>query len=233
MMKGRNRRQIIQTDGDFPSAGHKLSIQAITGVEADLVEVLARIVEQRDPYTATHMSRVAWLSVHIGTRLGFDERRLAGLRLGAELHDLGKFAVPTEILTKPGRLSSQELELVKQHPKKGYEVVAPFAWSWRVPEMLLQHHERIDGSGYPHGIKGSEILDEAKIIAVADVADAMISHRPYRSAFPRQQAIDELKGWRGARYEPVVVDACVELLNDGSFALPSDAPDFAQMPDRS
>jgi HD-GYP domain-containing protein (c-di-GMP phosphodiesterase class II) len=178
--------------------------------EPDVAEVLAGMVDER--YTTLHMSRVAWLSVQIGAKLGFSENRLAGLRLGAQLHDVGKFAIPAEILMKATQLSGPEFEVMKQHPQIGYDLVRRFSWSWPVPDMVLQHHERIDGSGYPHALRGSEILPESKIIAVADVVDAMLSNRPYRAALPKQHVVDELTVWRGTRYDTASVDACLDVL---------------------
>ena len=213
--------------------GLDAGVQVIVGMMSDLADVLSKMINERDPYTATHMSRVAWLSGHIGKELGLDQDRLTGLELGAQLHDLGKFSIPTEILTKPGRLSPQEIELVKQHPQRGYDIVSCFSWSWPIPEMVLQHHERVDGMGYPLGLQDRDILDEAKIIAVADVVEAMISHRPYRPALPKQAAMAELSKWRGTRYEPMVADACLDLLNNDDFSLPNDVPDFDQTRDRS
>jgi HD-GYP domain-containing protein (c-di-GMP phosphodiesterase class II) len=203
------------------------------GNEDVLAAVLGEMVQQRDPYTARHMSRVEWLSVKIALKLGLDRHRLNGLRLGARLHDLGKFSIPAEILNKPGRLSPQELELVRQHPRKGYDIVSRFRWSAPVAEIILQHHERLDGKGYPLGLAGREILLEARILTVGDVVEAMISHRPYRPALPKSVAIDEIRQGRGARYDPEAVDACLELLCEGAPDLPVEIPDLDQTSDRS
>jgi HD-GYP domain-containing protein (c-di-GMP phosphodiesterase class II) len=218
---------------DLSTLDRNFDPMTATVVAFDLAEALVKMVGQRDPYTSGHMSRVAWLSVHIGKKLDLDPHRLDGLRLGAELHDLGKSSIPTEILIKPGRLSTQELELVREHPKKGHDIVSHFSWSWPIPDMLLQHHERIDGTGYPLGIRGQDMLEEAKIIAVADVVESIISHRPYRPALPSQRAMEELTQCRGTRYDSTVVDACMALLNHNDFNLPSDVPDFSQTADRS
>jgi HD-GYP domain-containing protein (c-di-GMP phosphodiesterase class II) len=198
-----------ETDLDLASSQQHVNVQTI---EADVAEVLAAMVDERDRYTAIHMSRVAWLSVRIGRTLGFNESRLAGLRLGAQLHDVGKFAVRKDCLVKPGRLSHEEMADMKRHPQIGYDLVRRFSWSWPIPDMVMQHHERIDGSGYPNGLRGSEISREAKIIAVADVVDAMLSNRPYRPALPKQHVIDELMTWRGTHYDSAAVDACLDVL---------------------
>ena len=207
VMKTRINPSPAKESGNFPSNQQNFIMQ---NSEPHVAEVLAEMVDERD--TTFHMARVAWLSVQIGARLGFTENRLAGLRVGAQLHDVGKFAVPTEILTKAAQLSGPEFEVMKQHPQRGYDLVQRFSWSWPVPDMVLQHHERIDGSGYPRGLRGPEILPESKIIAVADVVDAMLSNRPYRAALPKQHVVDELTIWRGTHYDPATVDACLDVL---------------------
>jgi HD-GYP domain-containing protein (c-di-GMP phosphodiesterase class II) len=207
VMKTGINSSLAKESGNFPSTQSNFVMQ---NSEPDVAEVLAGMVDER--YTTLHMSRVAWLSVQIGATLGFSEHRLAGLRLGAQLHDVGKFAIPTEILTKAAQLSEPEFEVMKQHPQTGYDLVRRFSWSWPVPDMVVQHHERIDGSGYPHGLRGPEILPEAKIIAIADVVDAMLSNRPYRAALPKQHIVDELTIWRGTHYDTATVDACLDVL---------------------
>src|SRR5215470_10913572 len=210
-MKTGNRESAIDTQTDIGIASPQQTVNDQT-IEADVAEVLAAMIDERDRYTAMHMSRVAWLSVRIGRTLGFNESRLAGLRLGAQLHDVGKFAVRKDSLIKPGRLSREEMADMKRHPQIGYDLVRRFSWSYPIPEMVLQHHERIDGSGYPNGLRGSQVLREAKVIAVADVVDAMLSNRPYRPALPKQHVIDELMTWRGTRYDSAAVDACLDVL---------------------
>jgi len=210
MMNAQDGRSVVTPlDSFHTSPRHNTNSET---VERDIAEVLARMIDERDRYTALHMSRVAWLSVQIGRTMGFSESRLVGLRLGAQLHDVGKFAVPTECLMKPGPLSVEDLVVVRQHPQTGYDLVQRFSWSSPVPEMILQHHERVNGSGYPQGRRGPEILPEAKIIAVADVADAMLFNRPYRAALPKQHVVDELTTWRGTLYDCAAVDACLDVL---------------------
>jgi HD-GYP domain-containing protein (c-di-GMP phosphodiesterase class II) len=160
------------------------------------------------------------LCVAIGCELGFDEDRLEGLRLGATIHDIGKVYIPAEILNRPGRLTPAEYKLVKSHPEVGYDIVKEVKYPWPVGQMILQHQERMDGSGYPKSLKNEEIILEARIIAVADVVEAMSSHRPYRPALGTEKALAEITANRGKLYDATVVDSCIRLLkvNDFQFA---------------
>lgn len=186
-----------------------------------VVNAFSSAMEMRDTYTAGHQRRVAELSCAIAQELGFSEERLEGLRVAALLHDIGKgLFVPTEILSKPGRLTIWEMALVKVHPRAGYEVLKKVDFPWPVAEIVLQHHERLDGSGYPQGLKGEEILLEARIIAVADVVEAMSSHRPYRPALGVDKALDEIKSQKGLLYDPQIVEACWRVFSRG-FSFPS------------
>lgn len=179
------------------------------------VDLLAAAVEARDPYTAGHQARVAQLAVAIGEALGFDAHRLEGLACGATIHDLGKNAVPIAILNRPGRLAPEETALVRRHAAVGWEIANRFEWPWPIAEMIHQHHERLDGSGYPQGLAGEEILLEARIIAVADVFEAAGSDRPYRQAlgFDRARAIVVEDSDR--LFDPEVVAAFERVLDDG------------------
>ncbi|MBU4234300.1 MAG: HD-GYP domain-containing protein [Proteobacteria bacterium] len=168
------------------------------------VQALAATVESRDPYTAGHQRRVAELSVILGRRLGLPEDRLKGMYLAAMVHDLGKISVPAEILSKPGKLSEIELGLIKNHSQAGFEILKDIPFPWPIAQIILQHHERLDGSGYPHGLSGEEILKEARIMAVADVVEAMCSHRPYRPALDVRVAKDEIWSKKGVAYDPDV-----------------------------
>ena len=155
----------------------------------------------------------------IGTALGFDARRAEGLRVAGYLHDIGKITIPAEILSKPGKLSSIEYQLIQGHPQSSYNVLKDVEFPWPVAEVALQHHERIDGSGYPQGLKGEAILLEARILAVADVMEAMSSHRPYRPGLGVDKALAEIERGRGSVYDAVVVDACVKLFREHGDAL--------------
>jgi len=185
------------------------------------VQVATTLSEMRDPYTTGHERRVAEVSVAIGAELGFDERRLEGLRVAGYLHDIGKITIPSEILSKPGKLSPVEFELIKGHAQASYDVLKDVEFPWPVAQVALQHHERLDGSGYPHGLKGEAILLEARIMAVADVVEAMSSHRPYRPGLGIDKALAEIERGRGSAYDPAVVDACLRLFRDRGYAIPA------------
>jgi PAS domain S-box-containing protein len=181
------------------------------------VLAMSQVVETRDPYTAGHERRVAELATAIGSDLGLDPAVLNGLRLGSLIHDIGKISVPAEILAKPGRLSTVEFNLIKQHPRAGYEILSVIDFGRPVAEMVLQHHERLDGSGYPQGLTEHELLPETRVLAVADVVEAMSSHRPYRAALGRDAALQEIREGSGTRYDPVVVAACERVMVDEGF----------------
>lgn len=185
------------------------------------VKVATIISEMRDPYTVGHERRVAEIACAIGTELGFDGERLAGLRVAGHLHDVGKISVPSEILSKPGRISAVEYELVKGHAQASYDILKDVKFPWPIAEIALQHHERIDGSGYPNKLKGNEILFEARILAVADVVEAMSSHRPYRAGLGIDAALAEISRGRGSVYDPDVVDACLRIFQESKFVLPA------------
>jgi HD-GYP domain-containing protein (c-di-GMP phosphodiesterase class II) len=184
------------------------------------VQALAAAMELRDPYTAVHQRYVADLAVGIGRVLGLSSSRLCGLDLAATIHDIGKLGVPTEILTKAGRLSATEFELIKGHAAAGADVVAGMEFPWPVREIIWQHHERLDGSGYPRRLKGDQILLEARILAVADVTEAMASHRPYRKALGVDAALAEIEAGRGTRYDADAADACTKLFRELGHSLP-------------
>jgi PAS domain S-box-containing protein len=184
---------------------------------------LASAIELRDPYTAGHQRRVADLACTLAQRLEWSESDIAGLRLAAGVHDIGKILVPAEILAKPGRLTSVERQLVEAHPQAGHDLLKDIEFPWPVAETVLQHHERLDGSGYPHSLAGEgAILPAARILAIADVIEAMASHRPYRAALGVDVALEEIKAHRGTLYDARVVDACVELFASG-YTIPGAA----------
>jgi PAS domain S-box-containing protein len=184
------------------------------------VEVATTLSEMRDPYTAGHERRVAEIAVAIGIELGFDTQRQQGLRIAGYLHDVGKIMIPSEILSKPGKLNTAEFALVKGHPQASFDILKNVECPWPVAQVALQHHERVDGSGYPQGLKGESILLEARIMAVADVIEAMASHRPYRPGLGVDKALTEIERGRGSVYDPVVVDACLKLFREQNYQLP-------------
>ena len=185
------------------------------------VQVATTLSELRDPYTAGHERRVADIAVAIGAELGFDAQRQEGLRVAGFLHDVGKITIPSEILSKPGKLTSIEFELVKRHTQAGYNVLQGVEFPWPVAEVALQHHERINGSGYPQGLKGEAILLEARVLAVADVVEAMSSHRPYRPGLGIDKALAEIERGQGTLYDVDVADACLRLFREKRYELPS------------
>ena len=174
-------------------------------------------MEKRDPYTAGHQERVSELATAIASSMDFDNERLEWLRLGAKIHDIGKISVPTDILNKPGKLTSAEFEIIEAHPKIGYDILRDVNFPYPVKEIILQHHERLDGTGYPHKLMADEITLEAKIVAVADVVEAMSSHRPYRPAIGIGAALAEIKRGRGSAYESNTVDVCISLFKNNKF----------------
>jgi PAS domain S-box-containing protein len=182
-------------------------------------EVLSKIIENRDPYTSGHSTGVAKLAAAIARRMKLSEEEVMGLYISGILHDIGKMAVPVEILVKPGRLTELEMALIRMHPLGGYDTLKKIEFPWPVAQITLQHHERINGTGYPHCLKGEEIIPGARILAVADVVDAMTHHRPYRPAWRLEKAMDEISQGRGSLYDPQVIDACLGLMKNNQ-ALP-------------
>jgi putative nucleotidyltransferase with HDIG domain/PAS domain S-box-containing protein len=179
------------------------------------VEALIAVAEKRDPYTAGHQRRVARLAKAIAHEMGLSDHRCSGIHVAASIHDIGKIYVPAEFLTKPGAISEAEHVIIRTHPDVGYEILKTIEFPWPIADVILQHHERLDGSGYPGGLNDGAILLEAKIVAVADVLEAMSSHRPYRPSLGLSAALDEIRNYRGTRYDPQVVDACLRVMDRG------------------
>ncbi|MCX6002098.1 MAG: PAS domain S-box protein [Chloroflexi bacterium] len=185
-----------------------------------IIDAIAMMSELRDPYTAGHQRRVTHLALAIADELGLPDARKQPLRVAGLLHDVGKIYVPSEILSKPGKLTDLEMGLARAHAAAGYDVIAAIKFPWPIADIVVQHHERMDGSGYPAGLKGDDIVLEARIIAVADVVEAMISHRPYRPALGVDKALDEITANRGRLYDERAVDACIKLLTEKGFKFP-------------
>ena len=185
------------------------------------VRVASTMGEMRDPYTSGHERRVGELSAAIGAELGLSEHQVEGLRVAGYLHDLGKIMVPSEILSKPGKISPAEFALIREHARQGYEVLKEVNFPWPVALVALQHHERLNGSGYPQGLKGDEIILEARVLAVADTVEAMSSHRPYRPGLGIDAALAEIERHRSSRYCAEAVDACLRLFRDKGYQLPA------------
>jgi putative nucleotidyltransferase with HDIG domain len=179
------------------------------------ISAMAAIAEIRDPYTAGHQRRVAELAKAIALELGLGEECAETVRLAGLIHDIGKIYVPAEILSKPGRLNATEFSLIRLHPEVGYDILKRVDFPWPLAPIVLQHHEHMDGSGYPKGLRSEEILIEARILAVADVVEAMASHRPYRPALGLERALLQVSTHAGTRYDERVVDACLALFSLG------------------
>lgn len=182
------------------------------------IHTVSLAAELRDPYTAGHQRRVAELAVAIAREMGLPEEKIRGIHLAASIHDLGKINVPAEILAKPGHLSDIEIMLIKTHPQAGNDILKDVYFPWPIADMINQHHEKLDGSGYPNGLKGDQILLESRILTVADVVEAMSSHRPYRPTLGIEVALGEIERGRGSAYDPAVVDACLKLFREERFA---------------
>lgn len=207
---------------DFNAFIHDISSQhearkALRKSLIGTVVAVGRAIGARDPYTAGHQQRVSQLSRAIAQEMGLEGDRIDGLRLGASIHDIGKIYLPAEILSRPAKLADIEYELIKSHPQVGYDILKDIPFPWPVAEIAHQHHERLDGSGYPKGLRGDQICLEARIVAVADVVEAMAHHRPYRPSLGIDAALEEIESKRGKLYCPYAVDACLKLFREGRF----------------
>ena len=181
------------------------------------ISAMSLMVEARDPYTAGHQKRVAALCIAIAKKMGMATDQIEGLQLAAKIHDIGKIKIPAEILSKPSNLSELEFMLIKIHPETGYEMLKDIEFPWKIAAIIRQHHEKLDGSGYPHGLKGNEILLEARILTVADIVEAISNHRPYRAALGVDVAMEIITQERGSKLDADVVDACVSLFKNDEF----------------
>jgi PAS domain S-box-containing protein len=184
----------------------------------DFVRVIASTVEMRDPYTAGHQQRVSQLAAAIAREMGLSEHTAIGIELASLVHDVGQINIPAEIMCRPGKLREHEYPLIQKHPQTGYEALKDIQFPWPIATIVWQHHERLDGSGYPQGLKGDQILLESRITAVADVTEAMLSHRPYRPARTMDYVIAELESGSGTRYDKAAVEACLTLLREKKFS---------------
>jgi putative nucleotidyltransferase with HDIG domain len=183
------------------------------------IQVLVSAIEVRDPYTAGHQRRAADLACAIAREIGLSAEKIEGIRMAGYIHDIGKLSLPAEILSKPTKLTDLEFALIKEHSLRGYEILKDVESPWPLAEMIYQHHERMDGSGYPRNLRGDDIIIEARILAVADVVEAMASNRPYRPSLGIAPALAEIEKCRGTIYDAVVVDACVSLFREKDFVL--------------
>jgi putative nucleotidyltransferase with HDIG domain len=189
-------------------------LQKSTG---DIIQAMSSTSEMRDPYTAGHQKRVKELAVAIGKQMNISKEQLEGLKFAGIIHDIGKISVPSDILSKPGKINTMEFEVIKSHSQVGYDLLSKIEFPWPISEIVHQHHERMDGSGYPNGLSGDDILLEARILAVADVVESMTSHRPYRAALGIDKALNEIELHKDNFYDSSVVEACVTLFRENNF----------------
>ncbi|RLC55909.1 MAG: PAS sensor protein [Candidatus Cloacimonadota bacterium] len=187
--------------------------QTLTGI----IHATELIIETRDPYTAGHQRRVALLAKTIAEHMKLSEQQVEGIYMVGMIHDVGKISIPAEILSMPRRLTPAEFNLIKNHPQAGFDILKNIDFPWPIADIILQHHERIDGTGYPKGLSGKDISLEAKILMVSDVVEAMASHRPYRAAFGIERALGEIKQNSGILYDPDVVDSCIEVFENEKY----------------
>jgi len=201
---------------DLANLQSKLN-EALSAMVAPMVAAM----EMRDPYTAGHETRVATIAVAIGKEMGWTHERLHGLQVAAQVHDIGKISIPSEILTKPTRLTAGEWGMIREHPETGYTILKDIPFAWPIAEIVRQHHERLDGSGYPRGLKGDAILPEAKVLAVADMVEAMGSHRPYRTAMELEVVLRQIESEAGSLLDAETVRVCAALFREKRLVLPA------------
>ncbi len=212
------------TDRKQAESELRQSLRSLREAMEGAVQAIALIVEARDPYTAGHQRRVTTLACAIAEEMCLPESQVDGIRMAAAIHDIGKIYIPAEILSKPGKLADIESSIIKTHPQVGYDVLKEMRFPYPVALTVLQHHERMDGFGYPQGLSGDNVLMEARILAVADVVEAMASHRPYRPAIGIDNALREISQNSGILYDPEVVDACLCLFKEKGFTFKVEKP---------
>lgn len=214
------REKELESEKELSQKALEEAFASLRSTQESTLRVMAKLVETRDPYTSGHQERVARLAVAMAIELDLDDEKREALRIASLVHDIGKLRVPIEILCKPGQLASIELDLIRDHPRAGFDIISEIPFPWPVREIILQHHERMDGSGYPRGLRGDEIMIEARIIAVADVVEAMSADRPYRPALGVDKALAEISAGRSRIFDSRVVDACICLFREKGFTLP-------------
>jgi putative nucleotidyltransferase with HDIG domain len=212
---------IIEDISERMQAEEKLqqTLKSLRKAVGTTIQVLVSAVESRDSYTAGHQSRSANLACAIATEMGLAQEKIEGIRMAGIIHDIGKLSIPAEILSKPSKLTEIEFSLIKEHSRSGYEMLKDVESPWPLAEIVFQHHERMNGSGYPRNLKGNEILMESQILAVADVVEAMASHRPYRPTLGIKAALEEITKNKGILYAAAVADACLRLFREKGYQL--------------
>jgi response regulator RpfG family c-di-GMP phosphodiesterase len=216
------RRQLEIANRSFQDDLKRMIVERSASLQKafdGIVRATALTVEWRDPYTAGHQRRVADLACAIAEEYGLSQDQIDGVGIAGFIHDLGKISVPAEILSKPSKLTKNEFNLIKEHPQVGYDILKEIEFPWPIAEIVLQHHERLDGTGYPQGLSANATHIESRIIAVADVVEAMASHRPYRPGKGVQSALNEIVDHKGDKYDADIVDACLHVFNQKRFTL--------------
>jgi len=211
--------EILRHEVDAQTGKLQETVEKLQKTTEDVIRIMAKMAEIRDPYTSGHQRRVAELAQAIAEEIGLDKDAIKNIFMTGLIHDVGKIAVPIELLTKPGKLSDKVFDIIKTHSTEGANLVKDVELPWPVANILIQHHERLNGSGYPGGLKGDEIRIEARILAVADVVEAMSSHRPYRPALGVEKALEEIRINRGILYDADAVDACEKVIREGKMKL--------------
>jgi putative two-component system response regulator len=196
-----------------------LTLESLRKAFGAIIQVLVSAGETRDPYTAGHQIRSADLASAIATEMGLSQEKIEGIRMAGSIHDIGKLSIPAEILSKPTKLTNLEFSLIKTHSQSGYDILKDIEFPWPLADFVLQHHERMNGSGYPQGLKGDDILLEARILAIADVVEAMASHRPYRPALGINLALEDISRNKGILYDADAADACLKLFREKGYTL--------------
>ena len=219
----KKEKEILEEKVTERTSELKESSDALERALEETIYVLVKAVESKDPYTSGHQMRVAELGQHIAVRLGLDEFSQKSVYMAGLVHDIGKIQVPSEILSKPGKISKIEFDIIRGHPASGNEILKPVHFPWPVANIVWQHHERIDGSGYPRGLAGEDIMIEARILAVADVVEAMSSRRPYRPALGIEAGLKEIESGAGSIYDSEVSAACVAIFREEGFVFPEAA----------
>ena len=195
----------------------QITLNDLQNAMEGIIQAMAKTVEMRDPYTAGHQRRVSTLACTIAQEMNLSKSRIQGIKMAGNIHDLGKISVPAEVLSKPTRLTEAEFSIIKSHPKTGHDILNGIEFPWPIAQIVYQHHERMDGSGYPQGLSGEEILMESRIMAVADVVEAMASHRPYRPALGIEKALEEISKNKNTLYDADAADACLKLFTEKGF----------------
>ena len=220
LFQGKSALLSVSEDASIELCKEKMNIEFLQALREKLggvVQTIASVAIARDSYTAGHQQRVSNLARKIATRMDLPANMIEGIRVAASMHDIGKITIPSDILNKSISLLEMEFELIKNHTNVGFQILSSIDFPWPVAAIVFQHHEYIDGSGYPLGLEGDMMLTESKIVCVADVVEAMSTHRPYRPALGVQSAMDEINRYRGIRFDPDVVDACNDLFDKGEI----------------